>query len=156
MGIRTYRNVPRVYVDMDDTLYDYSGYAHSKGAAPRDIRLWPGVYVQLRPLPGAREAIEEILKRGYEVFVLTKISKDNPYSAAEKIVAIYRDFPEIQDHIIISPDKGAVGQARDYLVDDRPHWANANQFPGTVLAFEGDWQAILAKLPAQLPMVVGA
>lgn len=148
MGIRTYRNVPRVYFDMDDTLYDYSGYAGAKGVHPREIRLWPGVYASLKPLAGAREAVQEVLARGFDAFVLTKISKDNPYAASEKIVALYRDFPEFNDHIIISPDKGAVGLPRDYLIDDKPHWANADRFPGTVLAFDGDWSAVLNRLPA--------
>lgn len=147
MGVRIYPDVPRVYFDADGTLFDFVGAAQALGMAPSDFKRHPGAFVYLRPTPGSREAVREVLARGYSAFVLTKISKSNPYSAAEKILSLQREFPEFEDHIILSPDKGAVGQSRDYLVDDMPLWANADKFPGTVLHYRGDWSSILQAIP---------
>jgi hypothetical protein len=52
------------------------------------------------------------------------------------------------DHIIVSPDKGAVGTARDFLIDDHPEWANAHNFSGTPIHFKNNWSEVCAQLLA--------
>lgn len=69
--------------------------------------------------------------------MMTKIPSENPYAASEKLMWMHHHLPEIEDHIIITPDKGCVGSSKDFLVDDFPEWANAHNFPGTVIQFGG-------------------
>jgi 5'(3')-deoxyribonucleotidase len=57
---------------------------------------------------------------------LSKIPAENPHSATEKMLWVREHFPYLGDKIILTPDKGCVGSQRDFLIDDHPEWANAN------------------------------
>lgn len=150
MGIRTYKNVPRVYVDMDGVLIDYVRKADELGIPVKFLKTIPGIYETMEPVEGAKEAVAAFLAAGLDVFALTKPPKENPSAASDKLRSIWRHFPEIGEQVIITPDKGCVGTARDFLIDDHPHWANADQFPGTIVHFKGDWkdaaQQVLSKV----------
>lgn len=146
MGVMTYPNKPRVYLDMDGVLADFDRAAHEHGMDPAHFKRVAGAYFGMEPVPGAIEAVRQMEAMGFLTFGLTKIPRSNPYAATEKLLWARHHFPSIADRIIISPDKGAVGTARDFLVDDHPEWANANNFPGTVIRFEGDWSAVLGAM----------
>lgn len=98
------------------------------------------------PALRSSEALHAFVQIGLEIFGLTKIPGSNPYAATEKLLGIAEHFPELHDRVIISPDKGCVVKPRDYLVDDRPEWANAEQFPGTVVKFKGDWPSVVEQI----------
>jgi 5'-nucleotidase len=106
MSVRNYPDVPRIYVDMDLPLIN-----------------------------GAKEGIAHLLSLGFFVMCLTKIPSENPSAASDKILWLNEHFPSLNDYVIISPDKGCVGTTRDFLIDDHPEWANAHNFPGTVVHF---------------------
>lgn len=148
MGVRVYKDLPRVYFDMDGVLYGYEKLAQDLAIPVKALKLLPGAYEVMQPLPGAFEAVEAALTLGYDVWALTKAPKENPSAASDKIRSIYRDFPMIGEQVVITPDKGCVGTSRDTLVDDHPEWANANNFPGTILKFEGHWGPIVRALIA--------
>lgn len=156
MGVRTYPNVPRVYFDLDGTLFDFVRAATAKGLTPKEYKVQRGAFSNLPLIAGAQEAVAQVELMGYQSWVLSKISKSNPYAAAEKLIDVRQSFPSIGDRVIISPDKGAVGTARDFLVDDLPEWANANNFPGTVLRFENNWAPILDALRAKQGLAAGS
>ncbi len=139
MGIRSYADKPRVYLDMDGVIADFSKAAKEHDLDPKHFKRVAGAYLDLEPINGAAEAVETLEKVGFLIFALTKIPSKNPYAATEKLLWARRHFPSLEDRIIITPDKGAVGTARDFLVDDHPEWANAHNFPGTVIHFKGDW-----------------
>ncbi|MDN8616524.1 hypothetical protein [Variovorax ginsengisoli] len=48
--------------------------------------------------------------------------------------------------MIITSDKGCVGKQRDFLIDDHPEWTNADQFPGTIITFTGDWPSVVEQI----------
>lgn len=156
MGVKNYPTTPRVYVDMDGVLADFIGACHQRQQPPSEVKLMQNVYRNLEIIEGAREGIKALAEQGWMLFVLSKISDKNPYAATEKILWIHELFPEFGERIILSPDKGAVGRPQDFLVDDAPHWANAHNFPGTVLHFgaEGkhlDWKCIVEHLAPLSP-----
>ncbi|MDO9406247.1 MAG: hypothetical protein Q7T87_19640 [Polaromonas sp.] len=141
MGKRSYPDQPRVYIDMDGVLADFDAECVRRATTPDALKRCLGAYRALQPLPGAVDAIADLLALGVEVFVLTKIPSSNPWAATEKLLWIRDHFPSLDDRVIITPDKGCVGEARDVLVDDHPEWANADRFRGTKIHFGGDWAA---------------
>ena len=48
---------------------------------------------------------------------------------------VLRELPELKRRIIVTHDKGLLGDAGDHLCDDRPHKANCERFAGTLLRF---------------------
>ena len=53
--------------------------------------------------------------------------------------------------VILTPDKGAVGIQRDFLIDDHPEWANSNNFKGTVIRFSNNWRDVVQYLSLMEP-----
>lgn len=146
MGIRHYPDKVRVYVDMDGVIADFEGAARVHAMEPSHFKRVAGAFLDLDPIPGAAEAVAALDAAGYLVFALTKIPHSNPHAATEKLLWARQHFPSLDDRIIITPDKGAVGTARDFLVDDHPEWANASNFPGTVIVFTGDWEQAMRQI----------
>lgn len=146
MGIRTYPDTRRIYLDMDGVLADFEGAAAAHGMRPQDFKRVAGAYRELPPYAGALDAVLQLSKLDVLLFALTKIPQSNPYAATEKLLWIREHFPVIGENVIITPDKGAVGRPCDVLVDDMPGWANANNFPGTVIRFEGCWQRAFQRI----------
>lgn len=142
MGVRNYLDVPRVYIDMDGPAAHFEQAFKAAGADPHTFKTRRGVYRDLAVVEGLLEAIANFEEAGLEVFFLTKIPAANPYAATEKLLWVQEHIPRLLDRVIISSDKAAVGTARDFLVDDHPEWANAQNFRGTVLLFSGDWAPI--------------
>lgn len=143
MGKREYKDVPRVYVDMDGVLADFDKACTQAKKKPSELKLIRGVYRDLEVIPGAINAIEKIVEMGYEVWAMTKPPSKNPSAASEKIEWMYELFPVFKDRIIITPDKGAVGEKRDFIIDDHPEWANVEKFRGTIIKFENNWDYIV-------------
>lgn len=146
MGVRTYPDRPRVYVDMDGVIADFEGALRAHGLTPGELKIKRGAYQALPIIEGAKEALHAFIRMGLEVFGLTKIPGSNPYAATEKLLWIAAHFPELHDRVIITPDKGCVGTPRDFLIDDHPEWANADKFAGTIVRFAGDWPAVVEQI----------
>lgn len=154
--IKDYKDLPRVYLDLDGPVADFLKVMTERNMSGSDLKLIPGVYRELPVINGAREAIRILAGMGYEVWILSKIPDENPYSATEKILWLNQYFPEIGERIILSPDKGCIGTSRDILIDDHPEWANAHNFKGRVIKFERDsvdvntlnvWNSVLNEVP---------
>lgn len=144
MGARVYPNVPRAYVDLDGTTFDLAAAASAAGLSIQEMKHRQGAYRHLPLIDGAAEAIAALAGMGYLVFFATKIPQGNKYAAAEKMLQVDEVFPEVGERVIITPDKGCIGTARDILIDDKPEWANAHAFPGRIFKFAGDWSTALA------------
>lgn len=150
MGVRTYPDTPRVYFDFDNTLADFVRAAQEHNMTPAQFKRVAGAYRSLPLMPGAAEAVARAEAMGLQVFGLTKIPAANPYAATEKLLWAAECLPSLHDKVIISSDKGAVGTARDFLVEDMPEWANANNFPGTVIHFKGQWEPVFEVIESKL------
>lgn len=134
MGVRVYPDLPRIYLDMDGPLADFDSYCAQRGLDPEHAK--SGTYLNLPITKGAIEGVIELLElRRFDIFVLSKIPSENPGAATEKHFWLERHFSPLAKKLILSPDKGCVGKPRDFLVDDHPEWANAHNFPGTMIHF---------------------
>lgn len=136
MGVKQYRDVPRIYLDMDGPLADFERVMIEKQLPGSKLKLMRGVYRDLPVVKGAKAAVAEMLLWPIDLWVLTKCPSENPYAASEKHEWAREHFAPLWKKIIITPDKGCVGRPCDVLIDDHPEWANANNFPGTMLKFE--------------------
>jgi 5'(3')-deoxyribonucleotidase len=140
MGVRKYKDVPRIYFDMDGPLADFDKEIHRHGQPGNVIKKWKGLFRDLEVVPNAKWAVTQILKLDVDPWILTKTPDGSTFAASEKQDWQKFHFPEFQDHIIITPDKGVVGTERDVLIDDHPEWANAMAFPGTIIRFVNKYE----------------
>lgn len=142
MGIRTYPDKPRAYVDLDGVLADFDKAARERNLPPSVAKTVAGIYSDLPLIKDAVTGLAELEQLGFDVWILTKIPRENPWAATEKLQWVRRHLPHpLHDKVIITPDKGCVGCYRDVLIDDHPEWANACNFPGRVIAFSSWGQA---------------
>jgi 5'(3')-deoxyribonucleotidase len=114
-----------VYVDMDDTLCDFTG-PFKRGQQNTELseetpnRKWPqskvGFFTGLQPLPGSIEGMNLLMQK-YDVWILTRPSIKNTHCYTEKAEWIKKYFGEqMLEKMIISPNKALV--KGDYLIDD--------------------------------------
>ncbi len=144
-----------IFLDQDGPLADFAVAADRAGLTPVEAKMLPGFYRGLPLTPGAREAVAEMHTwDDVHVFIATKIPDRNPLAATEKIQWLHEHFPELEERIIVTPNKACIGTSRDFLVDDRAHKADAGFFPGMFLHFGTapyqDWSAVMAVLRQQL------
>ncbi len=110
----------RIFIDMDNTLCDYTGkYLEMQSKSAGDLP-YPqsqyGFFASLEPLPGAIEAYRA-LEEHYEVYLLTAPSYLNPLCYTEKRVWVEQHLGlETTPNLIICQRKGLL--KGDFLIDD--------------------------------------
>lgn len=142
--------VRRVFIDMDGVIVDFDGYCQRVGLPPAAVKHLPGAYRAMAPIPGALEAVRELIALGYEVWIATKPPKGGTHAYTEKAEWVAEHLPELAHRVIVTHDKGLLGSREDFLCDDRPHKANCESFVGTLLRFVDGyhWQQALQHLRA--------
>ncbi len=144
---RRYPTHPRIYLDMDGVIADFAGQAQARGLHPKQAKMVQGFYRDLPFMPQAQAGVRALCAMPeFLVFLATKIPDRNPLSASEKLQWVHEHLPELEERVIITPDKSCIGRPGDYLVDDRPHKADAGHFPGTFICFGEDvkdWQELV-------------
>ena len=158
---------PTVYVDMDNTLFDFDSAAlqhipehirqqyqdnpefYVANRFPveyqqviRDTYAHPDFFAELEPLPGALDAWEALLDHGFEPRILSSPLSSNPRAIEGKRESLRRHFvprfgAAVVERAII--DKAKWNYSGLTLIDDRP---NAAQGHPT------DWQQVLFTRPA--------
>jgi 5'(3')-deoxyribonucleotidase len=152
----------RVFVDMDGVVVDFDAYKAAANETGEVIKRQVGAYAAMRPIPGALAAVRALIGMGFDVWLATKPPTAVPHAYADKVSWVLEYLPELQRKIVITHDKGLLGDEHDFLLDDRPHKANCEEFPGTLLRFvDGygwpDAMAVLRQVdrrkPAPAPVV---
>ena len=138
----------RVFVDLDGPLVDFDGYKVKHGLTATEIKKLPGAYLDMEPTPGGLAGVRSLIGMGYEVWIATKPPTGIPHSYSDKAAWVIKFLPELKRRIIITHDKGLLGDAGDYLIDDRPHKANCEKFAGTLIRYVDGmtWDDVLARL----------
>jgi 5'(3')-deoxyribonucleotidase len=138
----------RLFVDMDGVAVDFEAFMAALKLTADQVKHRPHAYRDMQPLPGAIEAIREAIALGYEVWIATKPPTGVAGAYSDKAAWIFHYLPELSNRIIITHDKGLLGDEGDVLCDDRPHKANCEQFKGTFLRFVDGyhWPQALAYL----------
>lgn len=138
----------RIFVDMDGVIVDFDAYRCSLGMTGDEIKRRPGAYLAMNPIPGAIEGVRSLIGMGYEVWAATKPPTGIAFAYADKAQWIFNRLPELKRRIIITHDKGLLGDERDFLIDDRIHKANCMHFRGRLFKFGWPvgWPEVLAEL----------
>lgn len=143
----------RVFVDMDGVIVDFDGYMVDRGMTADEVKHTPGAYRDMQPIPGAIDAVRKLIAQGWGVWIATKPPTGIPEAYSEKVAWIMEHLPELVRKIVITHDKGLLGDEGDYLIDDRPHRANCLAFSGALLLFKQgshDWGNIVPRMAARM------
>lgn len=121
----------KVYVDMDSVLVDWQ----------------PGLWGNLKPVPGAIEAMR-ILEKHYDVYVISTIPWENPLSGADKLLWLRKYLGDVcYERLIFSHHKEL--SKGDYLIDGGGK-NGADQFEGEWIQFGSErfpgWENVLEYL----------
>lgn len=122
-------------MDMDGVIVDFDAYMKERGMTGDEVKRTPGAYLDMPPIPGAIQAVRSLIGMGFEVWIATKPPTGIPYAYGDKAAWVINYLPELKRRIIVTHDKGLLGDAGDFLCDDRPHKANCEMFAGTLLRF---------------------
>lgn len=139
---------PRVFIDMDGVIVDFERYLREHGISGETAKQDEGAYLVMQPIEGALAAVRSIIGAGYEVWIATKPPTGIPFAYADKAAWIMEHLPELTRRIIVTHHKGMLGRPGDILIDDRPHRAHCDEFPGRLIRFGGavQWPEVLAML----------
>lgn len=151
----------RVFVDLDGVVVDFDRYMRERGLTSGEVKTQPGAYLSMPPIPGAIEAVRSLIGMGYEVWIATKPPTGIPHAYSDKAAWVLKHLPELSRRIIITHDKGLLGDKDDVLIDDRPHKASCYLFKGRLLHFNNPniertefrvtWPEVLELLSAVSP-----
>ena len=148
-----------VYLDSDGPVADFDTVLKADGRPADVFKHEPGIYLWLPVTAGAAKAIGKL--KTYDdrdllrVWILTKTPSNSPYAYTEKVLWYRRNFPWLEDRVILTHDKHLMGTEYDFLLDDRPHKANASAFRGTFCLFdpqqaEHDWEQFVNSVTLRL------
>jgi 5'-nucleotidase len=127
--------VNRVFVDMDGVIVDFEKKMKELNLPSVDFKRMVGAYRTLEPMPDALAGVRSLIGMGYEVWIATKPPTGVAFAYADKVEWLLEHLPELKRRIIITHDKGLLGDEGDYLIDDRPHKANCKEFKGRLIVF---------------------
>ncbi len=128
----------RIFLDMDGVVVDFDGYKKRLGLGDDEIKGMDGAYLQMEAMPGAIEGIGKLIGAGYEVWLATKPPTGVAHAYSDKAEWVFRNLPGLKRRLIITHDKGLLGDEGDFLVDDQPEKANSREFRGSLLEFGKD------------------
>lgn len=146
--VRVVNPVPKAFVDLDGVTVDFGGYRDELGLTSDEVKCQAGAYLSMKPLPGAIEAIRSLIGMGLDVWIATKPPTGVPHAYSDKAAWVIQHIPELSRKIIITHQKGLLGDVGDYLIDDRPHKANCEEFKGTLIRFTNGktWADVLDQI----------
>lgn len=127
--------IPRVRTEWDLM----AGLTHDEKRVMRDILERPGFFAGLDPLPGAKRALENLVDRGHEVFIVTSPYVSNPTCASDKMAWVERHLGRgwATKRLVITTDKTRV--RADVLIDDKPV-ITGSRTPEWERIFFGDYE----------------
>jgi hypothetical protein len=136
----------RVFIDMDGVLADFDRLKSRLGNTGEELKRIPGAFDIMEPIPGAIEGVHSLIGMGFECWIATKPPTGIPHAYADKAKWILRHLPDLKRRIIMTHNKGLLGDENDFLVDDRPHKASCEDFRGVLIPFVNgmNWAIVLS------------
>jgi len=104
---------------------DQRSFNLNEGRTPEEqaliaaVMIEEGFYTRLRPIPGAKQALKQMLKAGHDVRICTSPWVSNPTCASDKLNWVLEHYgSHWAQRVIITTDKTLVHG--DFLIDDKP------------------------------------
>ena len=149
-----------LYIDMDNTLVDFSARLASVDPAVREKYRdredeLPGLFALMPPMQGALEAFRELAQH-FDVYILSTAPWRNPSAWQHKVEWVHMHLGMDEEspaykRLILSHHKNL--NRGDFLVDDRVRHRGVDKFEGEVIEFGSeqfpDWAAVTAHLMAR-------
>lgn len=138
----------RIYVDLDDTVFDFRGPFQRELERNPSIK-FPhsqyGFFTKLEPIEGSLNALWQLNKM-YDVWIATAPSLPNPMCYTEKRVSVEKHLGMYWvERLIICPNKGLL--IGDYLIDDNIKGKGQEGFKGQLIQYGSsqfpNWNAVL-------------
>lgn len=139
----------RIYVDMDNVLVDFQSGIDllddaTRSAFENRLDEVPGIFAQMKPMPGAIEAMHELHKH-FDLYILSTAPWNNPSAWSDKLKWVTTHLDNIfHKRLIITHCKNLC--KGEYLIDDRGK-NGASEFEGEWIQFGSqqfpDWQSII-------------
>ena len=129
----------RIFVDLDGVVVDFDAYMKKHNMTGDEVKKRNKAYLQMQPIEGAIDAVRSLIGMGYEVWIATKPPTGVPQACADKVEWVLNHLPELKRRIVITHNKGFLGDCSDFLCDDRPHKADCEEFTGKLLRFENGY-----------------
>lgn len=129
-----------VYLDMDDTISDFTGADCFKHGFDVSHMYEPGFFLGLKPIEGSLMAVRQIIRLGYDVHILSQPLAESAHSYSEKIQWIGLWFPELINKVHLTQHKGFF--KGDYLIDDNQEkWQAKFEANGGKFVHFENWRA---------------
>lgn len=142
-----------VYVDMDDTLCDFTGAFNQALTRNPGIQFPQSQYrffADLVPIPGGVETVNALRASDrFEPYILSAPSTRNPLSYTEKREWVERHFGlDLCGRLILCENKALL--RGDILIDDYASGKGQEHFEGRLIQFGSskypDWASVRAEL----------
>lgn len=133
-----YPEKPYIPLEERNTFYLKDSYQEELKPLVAEILLEPSFFREMLPMPGAKEALEEMQEMGFEVFLCT-----SPLSTYNNCVLEKYEWVETflgnswTRQIVLTKDKTII--KGDFLIDDKPMITGVQDPP--------DWEHILYDRP---------
>lgn len=133
---------------MDGVIVNFDAFRAERGITGDEAKRMPGAYLDMPAYPDGIAGVRSLIGMGFEVWIATKPPTGIAFAYADKAAWVMKHLPELTRRIIVTHDKGLLGDAGDFLIDDRPHKANCEQFKGTLIRFTGGktWADVLEQM----------
>lgn len=142
---------PRAYVDLDDVVADYMKAKVASKLSYSDFNAADGSFRNLEVMKDSHKGLALLTELGYEVWVCTRPPSKVPQAWADKASWILEHFPFLAGRVIMTPDKGCIGQEGDLLIDDSPASNNGINFRGTLITHTS-WEQTMKTLQEMHPI----
>jgi 5'-nucleotidase len=129
-------HIPRI---KDQTTFDlFVGKSPEDQAVIRKVMDTPRFYANLKPIPGALEAVKSMVEKGHTVYIVSSPTPSNPTCASDKLDWVVKYLGnEWARRLIITMDKTAV--IGDVLIDDKPEIKGEIDPEWTHIVFDRGW-----------------